>query len=193
VTLADPRVAQPSIQRQYLVPSYSRAKPGEAEALDVLAHVLGNGQTSRLHRKLVVEDKLATSAAAWYPGSALDSSKFGLWASPRPGVELADLEAAIDRVLAELVDTGVTGEELARAKTRLVADTIYAQDSQTALARIYGVGLTTGSTVEDVKAWPERVKAVTAAEVQAAAKTWLDKRRAVTGYLVKAPSREHRS
>jgi zinc protease len=193
VTMADPRVAQPSIQRQYLVPSYSRAKPGEAEALDVLAHVLGNGQTSRLHRKLVVEDKLATSAAAWYPGSALDATKLGLWASPRPGVELPALEAAIDGVVKELADKGVSEDELARAKTRLVADTIYAQDSQTALARIYGVALTTGSTVEDVKAWPQRIKAVTAAEVQAAARTWLDKRRSVTGYLVKASPPEHRS
>jgi zinc protease len=193
VTLADPRVAQPSIQRQYLVPSYSQAKPGEAEALDLLAHVLGSGQTSRLHRKLVVEGKLATSAAAWYHGSALDDTKLGLWASPRPGVELPALEAALDAVIKDLADNGVSQDELERAKTRLVADTVYAQDSQTTLARIYGVALATGSTVESVRTWPDRVKAITAAEVQAAARQWLDKRRAVTGHLVKAPSRENRS
>ena len=158
VTLADPRVAQPSIQRQYLVPSYARAAPREAEALDVLAHVLGAGQTSRLHRKLVVEQKLATSASAWYQGSAYDETRFGVWASPRPDVSLADLEAAIDAVLADLIETGISEDELVRAKTRLVADTVYAQDSQTALARIYGVALTTGSSIEDVRAWPDRVK-----------------------------------
>ncbi|BBF91481.1 peptidase M16 [Blastochloris tepida] len=187
VTLADPRVAQPSIQRQYLVPSYSRAAPREAEALDLLAQVLGASQTSRLHRKLVVEKKLATSASAWYHGSAYDETRFGVWASPRPDVSLEDLEAAIDAVLAEVVETGISEDELARAKTRLVADTVYAQDSQTALARIYGVALTTGSSIEDVRAWPERVKAISAAEVQAAARKWLDMRRSVTGHLVKAP------
>ncbi|CUU43119.1 protease3 [Blastochloris viridis] len=193
VTLADPRVAQPSIQRHYLVPSYSRAAPRAAEALDVLAHVLGAGQTSRLHRKLVVDQKLATSTMAWYHGSTLDQSKFGLWASPRPGVELPALEAAIDAVIAEIAETGVSEDEIVRAKTGMVADTVYAQDSQSALARIYGVALTTGSTVEDVQSWPARIKTVTAAEVQAAARTWLEKRRAVTGYLIKAPSRENRS
>ncbi len=55
VTFADPRVEQPSVQRQYLVPSVATAKRGEAEALDVLAHVLGSGSNSRLYRSLVVE------------------------------------------------------------------------------------------------------------------------------------------
>ena len=55
VTLADPRVEQPSLQRSYLVPSSSTAKPGEIEALEVLAYILGHGNTSRLYRTLVVE------------------------------------------------------------------------------------------------------------------------------------------
>src|SRR5207253_2841226 len=48
VTLSDARVTQPSLQRSYLVPSHATAKAGEAEALDVLAHVLGRGSTGRL-------------------------------------------------------------------------------------------------------------------------------------------------
>jgi zinc protease len=53
------------------------------------------------------------------------------------------------------------------------------------MARWYGTALTTGSTVQDVLTWPDRVRAVTAEQVRDAAKTWLDKRRSVTGYLVK--------
>ncbi len=52
VTLADPRVEQPSVSRDYLVPSETTAKPGESEALDVLAHVLGSGEDCRLYRTL---------------------------------------------------------------------------------------------------------------------------------------------
>ena len=186
VTLADPRVAQPSVQRQYAVPSYAHAKGHEAMALDVLAHVLGGGQTGRLHRKLVMERQLATSASAWYQGTAYDLARLGVWASPRPGVSLPDLEAGIDGVIEDLIANGVGADELNRARTRLIADTIYSQDSQSMLARIYGAALTTGSTVEDVRTWSDQVRAVTAEEVQAAARTWLDKRRAVTGRLVKA-------
>ena len=64
VTLADPRVEQPSVSRNYLVPSETTAKPGESEALDVLAHVLGSGADSRLYRTLVVDKGVALNAGA---------------------------------------------------------------------------------------------------------------------------------
>ncbi len=66
VTLADLRVEQPSVSRDYLVPSESSAKPGESEALEVLAHVLGSGENSRLYRGLVIEQGLALNAGASY-------------------------------------------------------------------------------------------------------------------------------
>jgi zinc protease len=189
VTLADPRVEQPSLQRDYLVPSATTAKRGESEALDVLAHVLGGGSNSRLYRALVVEKGIAINAGASYSGSSLDPTQFGVFGSPRPGVSLPQLEEAIDGVIAELIDKGLGADELERAKTRLMADSIYAQDSQSTLARWYGTALTTGTTVEDVTTWPTRIRAVTADAVLTAAKEWLDKRRSVTGYLIKDTSR----
>ncbi len=185
VTLADPRVAQPSLQRSYLVPSATTSKPGEAEALDVLSQILGNGETSRLYRTLVVEQPVATSAGGWYQGAALDDSRFGIFASPLPGIGFERLEAAIDGVIAKVAEDGVTSEEVERAKTRLVADAIYAEDNQATMARWYGAGLTTGLTVAQVSGWPSAVREVTADAVRNAARTWLDKRRSVTGYLVK--------
>jgi zinc protease len=83
---------------------------------------------------------------------------------------------------------GVTAEELERAKFRMIADAVYAQDNQVSMARWYGAALMTGATVNDVRGWPDRIRAVTAEEVQDAARTWLDKRRSVTGYLVKDTS-----
>jgi zinc protease len=195
VTLADPRVAQPSLQRNYLVPSSTTAKPGEAEALEVLAHILGTGSNSRLYRVLVVEKQIAVSAGAWYQSSALDETRFGVSGTPRSGVTLPQLDEQIDAVISEIADRGVTADEMDRARTRLVADTIFAQDSQATLARWYGVALTTGATVEQVRSWPDRIGAVTAEQVRAAARTWLDKRRSVTGFLVKenTPAEEKRS
>jgi zinc protease len=60
------------------------------------------------------------------------------------------------------------------------------------MARWYGAALTTGSTVEAVQTWPDRLRAVTAEAVNAAAKTWLDKRRSATGYLIKESQREEK-
>ena len=185
VTMADAHVAQPSLQRSYLVPCLVGAKPGEAEALDVLAQILGGGSTGRLYRALVADQSLASDAGAWYQGLALDPTRLGVYATPRPGVSLAQLEDALDAVLAKVVDSGITSDELQRAKTRMVADFVYAQDNQGAMARLYGVALTTGSTVEEVRGRPERLRAVTLEAVHEAARQWLAKQRSVTGYLVK--------
>jgi zinc protease len=188
VVLADLRVAQPSLSRYYLAPSYRTAKPGEGEALEVLRHILGHGSTSRLYRALVVEKGIAANAGAWYQGTAIDATRFGVWAMPRPGVALEDLEKAVDAVIAEVLANGVADDELARAKTQLIADTVYAQDSQATLARIYGASLAVGLSVDHVRGWPDRVRAVTAEEIRAAARSYLDLRRAVTGYLIKSPA-----
>jgi len=189
VTLVDRRVGQPNLQRSYLVPSETSAAPGEAEAIDVLVHILGSGSTSRLYRRLVVEQGLAASVGGWYQGSALDPSRLAVFATPRAGVGLPQLETALDEALSEVIEHGVTSEEIDRAKNRMVADMVYAQDSQATLARIYGVALTTGSSVEKVGTWTNRIRAVPAEAVGAAARRWLDKRRSVTGYLVREQAR----
>jgi zinc protease len=185
LTMADPRVTQPSLQRSYLVPSSTTAAAGEAEALDVLAQVLGAGETSRMYRALVVDQNLATSAGGWYQGTALDETRFGVFASPLPGVSFATIEAAMDVVIAKIAENGITADELQRAKTRLIADVVYAEDNQATMARWYGAALTSGGTVAKVEAWSGKVHAVTADAVRDAARKWLDKQRSVTGYLVK--------
>ena len=184
VVVNDEKVEQPSWQRCYLAPSHHTAAPGESEALEVLAHLLGGGQTSLLYRKLVLEDTQAVAAGAYYMGSALDETRFYLYAMPVPGVSLPTLDAAIDRIFAAFLAEGVDAGALERAKTRLVADAIYAQDNQAMLARWYGAALATGQTIRDVQEWPARIEAVTAEDVLAAGHKWLERRRAVTGYLL---------
>jgi zinc protease len=190
LTLADPRAEIPTLQREYLVPSFVTGKRGESTALEVLAHILGSGSNSRLYLGLVVDKQVAVVANAWYDASTLDLSKFTIGGSPRPGVTLPQLEAETDAIIAQVIEKGVTAEELERAKTRLIAD-----DNQASMARWYGTALTTGGSVNDVKNWPDRIRAVTAEQVQDAARQWLDKRRSVTGYLVKdvSPQAEKRS
>jgi len=194
VTLADLRVEQPSVSREYLVPSEHSARPGESEALEVLAHVLGSGENCRLYRGLVVDQGLALNAGASYSGTAVDYAKFAVFGAPKPGVSLSQLEAAIDGILSEIIAHGISSDELERAKTRLIAEAVYAEDNQATLARWYGSALATGQTVENVRRWPDRIRAVTADAVQNAARTSLDRRHSVTGYLVKSlQSEEKRS
>ncbi len=186
VTFSDARVEQPELMRTYLAPSHTTAEKGVAEALDVLAEILGGSTTSRLYRQLVVEEGVATSAGAGYQGLALGDTRFSVFASPRGPETLDGLAGRIDAVLAALVDKGVGADELARAKRRIAAQAIYAQDDQMTLAKLFGEGLATGLTVDDIQDWLNRIDAVTADQVVAAAKAYLDVRRSVTGYLIGA-------
>src|SRR5271167_5020956 len=185
VTLSDPRVEQPSLRRYYLVPSASTAAAGESAALDVLAQLMGGGNNSYLYRRLVVDKPLAVSAGASYQGTSLDATQFAISASPRSGVEFAQIEQVIDEVIADIAQNSVRAEDLERVKTQLIAEAIYAQDNQATLARWYGGALTTGLSIDDIRSWPDRIRAVTAEQVRAAAQKWLDKKRSVTGYLIK--------
>ena len=78
VTLADPHVEQPTVKRDYLVPSATTAAAGESPALDVLAQLMGSGSNSYLYRALVVDKPLAVNASAAYQGTSLDPTQFSI-------------------------------------------------------------------------------------------------------------------
>ncbi|MBR1271900.1 insulinase family protein [Bradyrhizobium sp. AUGA SZCCT0222] len=188
VTLSDPRVEQPGLRRYYLVPSSTTAAAGESPALDVLAQLMGGGSNSYLYRALVIDRPLAINAGAGYQGTSLDPSQFSISVSPKPGVEFSAVEQAIDDVITDVIQNPARAEDIERVKTQLIAEAIYAQDNQATLARWYGGALTTGLSIEDIRSWPDRIRAVTAEQVRDAAHKWLDKKRSVTGYLIKDPT-----
>jgi zinc protease len=183
VSVADPKVEQPTLQRLYLTPSCLTGRGREALALELLAEVLGGGPTSYLYRKLVLERGLAVNAGSWYMGSAMEDTRFSIYAVPAGGVRLPDLEAAVDEAIAGIAAHALDAESIERAKTRLVAETIYASDSQSSLARIYGSALAIGETIEEVRRWPADIEAVLRDDLAAAAERFLNPPRSVTGFL----------
>jgi zinc protease len=188
VTMTDPRVSIPTFSKYWVVPSYNTSHDGEAEALDLLSEILGGGTRSRLYQELVVKNGLAAGSGAYYQGTMLDATSFAVYGSPRDAEGLPKLEAAVDAEITRIIRDGVTETELEKAKNRYVRSMIFARDNQSSMANIYGASITTGSTVKDVEDWPERIKAVTAAQVQAVAAKYLKPSIAVTGYLL--PSKD---
>ncbi len=126
------------------------------------------------------------SAGCWYAGTALGDGRFGIHASPRPGVALDSLETGLLEVAARIAAEGVTDEELERARTRLIADTIYSQDSQASMARMYGAALSCGGTLADLQQWVERIRAVDRRQVNDLAPRAFDFSRAVSAELIRA-------
>lgn len=187
VVLADERVSQPSWRRAVVVPSSHTAAPGVSEALEIFVDILGGGPTSRLYRTLVAEKGVAAQVGAYYQSDALDEGRIVVYAVPRDGVGLGDLAKAVEAVIAEAVASGPTPEEVARAKTKVLAEAIRVQDSQMALARLFGQELAVGGTIDAVRSWPARIRAVSPEAIKAAAATWLTPERSVTAELRSAP------
>lgn len=170
VTRADARVAEPRWARNYLAPSYHKGDTRHAYALQVLARLLGGAETSRLWRSLVDDRKLALSAWASYSPTSLGLTTFDLGVQPATTTPLSDVENAMGGLLAKLLDEGVTAEEVERSQNQMLAGAIYSQDSLQSGPRIYGSALGVGGTVADIDAWPQRIGAVTPADIIAAAR-----------------------
>jgi len=179
-------VKAPIIQRMYVAPAYPRAKNGEAHALEVFAQAFGDGATSLLYRKLVVEERIATWAGAWYDGNNRDYGTIGIYATPAPGVSMEKLEARIDALISEVLKNGLPEKDVKRAANALVAEATYALDSQFYLARIVGDALTTGGSLEDIREWETRILKVTPEQAIAAARAVMRPENSVTGLLLKA-------
>jgi zinc protease len=182
VHLEDARAEAPVLLRYYYAPSYPSARPGEAEDLELLAQIIGGGDTSRLYRRLVAE-KLASTAGANYVGNGLDSGRMAFLAIPLPGVPLKTVEAVLDTVIADVRAKGVTQEELERAKAALEVRRVFESDDQVALARRYGEGLATGRSIEDIDALPSRIQSRSPDDLRRAAARFLSPVRSVTGTL----------
>ncbi len=184
VVLRDARVDQPDWSRRWLAPSYVAGDKQHVYALEILAQIVGRGSSSRLYTSLVVDQALAVSAGAWYSPDQLDQTVFGMWFSPRPGVDIDELAAALNKQVEKFLKDGVTEEEVERAKQRLVDSAVFARDSLSVPARIFGVALTTGQTVEQVEQWPASISAVTVEQVNVAARAVLRPETSTTGILL---------
>lgn len=109
------QVQQPKIAYAYHSPSYY-AK-GDAEC-DLLAAVLSQGKSSRLYKRLVLDEKLASEVSA-YQSSALIQSVFRIDVLAMPGADLARIEQVMDEEIARLLKDGLTSDELEQRKATI--------------------------------------------------------------------------
>jgi zinc protease len=186
----DARVAQEYVSRSYLAQERDAGAQEDAAALTFLAEILGGGTTSYLTEKLQFDTQVAVFSGAFYRGTSLDDTTFNVVVVPSPGVSLQEAEDAMDAALDQFMIDGVDPEQLERLKMQLRAEQIYARDNVDGIAQRYGSGLTSGLRVADIKAWPNVLAAVTAADVMAAAAKVLNRDASVTGWLMTKQKKE---
>ena len=92
------------------------------DALDLAGQILAGGKGSRLHRRLVREERIAQDVALFSMGLIAGASLTAGWATARPGVDLIRLETAFWEELEKLAKELVSDDELERAKALTEAD-----------------------------------------------------------------------
>ncbi|HTP50578.1 MAG TPA: pitrilysin family protein [Anaeromyxobacteraceae bacterium] len=144
-------------------------------ALDILGDILSSGKSSRLVKRLVMEDRSAQSVMAGQQGEAL-AGTFLVVATPKPGVKLETLLKSIDEELARIAREAPSAEELQRAKNQVESQMIFGLEPvggfggrAAHLNAYYWETGDPGYLAKDL----ERYRAVTAEDVRAVAARWL--------------------
>lgn len=165
----------PYVLMGFHVPALQNAEQDwEPYALEVLAGVLSGNSAARLNQRLVRESQLAVDASAGYDLMARGrQSVFAVDATPSEGKTVADLEKALLEQLEQIKSFGVTAEELERVKAGVIAADVYKRDSVFYQAMQIGTTETVGFSWKTLETYPEKLRAVTAQQVQEVAKKYL--------------------
>jgi len=141
-------------------------------ALDLLSRILGGLFSSRLDRTIVQEERLASSVSTFHDARK-SSGAFVVSAYVQGDHELAELEAAVVREIKKIQDGGVTADELERAKIRTEIGRVRSLKANLGQAFRIGNAAAAADRVDYLYEYEARLAAVTAADVQAAAREYL--------------------
>lgn len=145
----------------------------EPYALTILAGVLSGNDSARLQASLVKSQQIAVNVSAGYDPVTRGPAMFLIDATPAPGKSMAALEAAIRAEITRIQREGVSEAELARVKAQVIAADVYQRDSLFFQAMQLGDHVIAGLPPEALAGRVDKLRAVTADEVRAAAQKWL--------------------
>ncbi len=158
----------------YKVPVVNTAaEEWEPYALEMLAGILSGSNSARFPRELVREKQIAAGVNVGYDLFARQEDLLVIDATPAEGHSIEEVRSAIDKQIKRIKTELVSEEELARIKAQVVAHKVYEQDSVFYQAMQMGLLETVGVGWQKLDEYPERIRAVTAEQVQAVAKKYL--------------------
>jgi zinc protease len=170
--VAQDRVPQARLQKTWNVPSWGSK---EVTELRLLSAVLASGKTSRLYKRLVYDEQLASDVSTYIDEREI-SSQFNIFVDVKPGVSLGKIDTVVNEEIKKLLAAGPTPQELERAKTRYFSSFVKGME------RIGGFGgksdilaeaETYGGDASHYKKVNQYVREATPAAVQKAGQQWL--------------------
>jgi zinc protease len=162
-------------------------KDDDVYALDVLAAVLDGYDNARLNARLVRTDKVAIAVGADYSSIARGPVLFMLDGTPVRGTSTEQLEKLLRAEVERVARDGVSEQELKRVKAQLIAAQVYKRDSVFGQAMEIGSYEMSGISPRQIDRITERLKSVTAQQVQAVAQKYFGDDALTVATLVPLP------
>lgn len=169
------------VSRNFAAPSYNTA-PEYIYALSVLSAYMGEGETSKLYKKLVLEDRKALTVGTAYDPAARSYGTFTISAIPQEGVSPEELLEAVDAAWAEAL-VQLDNAELEKVKQKMLAGLVYLKDNPNDAANIAGSLAVIGMPLQEIEAQEEKIRAVKLADVRKAAQKLTEESAQITGIL----------
>ena len=171
----------PFVMATFRTPNYTNQ---DAYALTVLESILARGKTSRLYQSLVYEQKVALAAGCEYDHLKTDPDLIYCFAVLKPGRRTEEVEQALYKELGRMQAEPPNDRELQRAKNQVEAAYIFEKDSTFRQAMVLGQAETVGAGWQHEEQFVERIRAVSAEDVQRVAKRYLVDETRTVGILV---------
>lgn len=177
-----PFAASPMLMAAYLKPTMPNL---DDYRFDVFVEVVCEGRTSRLYRRLVVQDRLVQNVgcSSGSPGSRLDNL-FLIYASPLPGHSTEEVLAAIDDEFQKISRDGVGEAELKKAKKSLLAEWNYEMQSNDDVAQMLSYFEAVTGNWRYIQEHPQKIKSIGSADLQRLITTYLQPQRRRLAVLV---------
>ena len=173
----------PIVYLAYHVPNQTSP---DAPALEVLSTILSSGRSSRLYRSLIYERQLALDAGGDYSWFSFDPNLFWFWATAMPGQTPETLEKELLAEMARLEKEPVSDVELQRVRNQIEAAFVFQEDSVHRRASLLARFELLGGYAEKDR-YLQRIRAVTAADIQRVARTYFLPHRKNVGVLLPRP------
>jgi predicted Zn-dependent peptidase len=158
------------------------------DALDIAAQVLAGGKGSRLHRRLVRDERIAQDVALFSLGFVGGASLAAGWVTVRPGVEVGRVESALHEELARIATEPVSDDELERARALIETDELGSLSRVEERADRLSMYATLFDDPDLINRMLPRYLSVTAADIKAAsAAVFRPDNRIVLTYLPEQP------
>jgi len=165
-----------------LVMAYSTVSVGTDQDfdLDLIDTLLTGGRVSRLYKRLVLTDGLATMVGS-SSDTRMEGGAFWINAEAVPGVDLAELERVIEEEITRLADEPIPAKEMRRVQRTLRSGDAFEAETVSDLAEWFG-GFAVDADWRMLLDWEERRAAVNAKRVRATARQLLTRERRVVGW-----------